>query len=199
MTDNSDFEVSKRIYAQFINPDSDLFLQTDAAALYRAAKEERSLHPITREEIHHFQQDLELASRSFEKRILKNRPRSLNFKSYISFAPKSILAGDLCFLPVLRPGGKKEKKVIIAVYQDIFSRCTFLAVQKTTGSRETAETLEHALAFFGCSELERYRLFISDRGLANSNSQKKQKNNKPTDQMTTVFFIKLHIDMSTTC
>ena len=171
MTGNNDFEVSKRIYAQFVNPDSDLFLQTDAAALYKAAKEERALHPVTRDEIHRFRQDLEIASRSFERRVLKNRPRSLNFKSYISFAPKSILAGDLCFLPTLRPGDKR-KKVIIAVYMDIFSRCTFLAVQKTTGSRETAETLEYALAFFGCSDLERYRLFVSDRGLVSKTKTK---------------------------
>ena len=162
MTSN-DFEVSKRIYEQFINPDSDLFLQTDAHSLYKAAKEERSLHPVTHDEIRLFQRDLELASRSFERRLLKNRERSLNFKSYISYAPKSILAGDLCFMPVLHPGHKR-KKVVIAVYMDIFSRCTFLAVQKTTGSRETAATLEQALAFFGCSNLERYRLFLSDRG-----------------------------------
>ena len=160
---NNDFEVSKRIYAQFINPDSELFLHTDAASLYQAAKEERTLHPVTHEEIRRFQEDLSLASRSFEKRLLKNRERSLNFKSYISYAPKSILAGDLCFMPVLRPG-EKRKKVVIAVYMDVFSRCTFLAVQKTTGSLETAKTLEQALAFFGCSDLEKYRLFLSDRG-----------------------------------
>ena len=160
---NNEFEVSKKIYRQFLNPDSELFLQTDAQALYTAAKNDRTLFPVTREELSSFRQSLELASRSYEQRLLRNRPRSDNFKSYLSWAPRSILAGDLCFLPHLRQG-EKRKKVVVAVYQDIFSRCCFLAIQKSTGSQETAETLQQALTFFGCSDLEKYRLFVSDRG-----------------------------------
>ena len=160
---NSEFEVSKKIYQQFINPDSELFLQTDVQALYTAAKNDRALFPVTREEISRFRQNLELASRSYEQRILKLRPRSDNFKSYLLWAPQSILAGDLCFLSRLRQG-EKRNKVVVAVYQDIFSRCCFLAIQKSTSSQETAQTLQQALTFFGCSDLEKYRLFVSDRG-----------------------------------
>ena len=160
---NNEFEVSKQIYRQFINPDSQLFLQTDVQELYNAAKNDQTLFPVTREELTRFRQNLELASRSYEQRLLRGRPRSDNFKTYLSWAPRSILAGDLCFLPNLRQG-EKRKKVVVAVYQDIFSRCCFLAIQKSTSSQETAQTLQQALTFFGCSNLEKYRLFLSDRG-----------------------------------
>ena len=160
---NNEFEVAKRIYGQFLNADSDLFLQTDSQALYDAAKNDSTLHPVTRDEIQYFKNSLEIASRSFQKRLLKGRKRSLNFKSYLSFAPRSILAGNICFLLQLQHG-EKRKKDVIAVYQDIFSRCCFLTIQKSTSSQETAGTLEQALAFFGCSDLEKYRLFVSDRG-----------------------------------
>ena len=160
---NDDLAVSKRIYAQFINPNSKLFLETNSEKLFQAAKEDANLFPVTRDEIQFFKNNLETASRNFQSRVLRDRPRYLRFKSYITFAPRTILAADLLFVKSLKHLGKKT--IVISLFLDLFSRMVYLSTQNSTTSQETLTHFEEALAFFGCSKLDKYKYFASDRGL----------------------------------
>ena len=120
LTMNDDeLKVSRDIYAQFVNPTSKLFLETNTEKLFQAAKFDANLYPVSREEIQKFKENLELASRHFEQRTLGNRqPRYLNYKSYISFSPRSIICGDLMFVKSLKHLGKKT--VVISLFMDMF-------------------------------------------------------------------------------
>ena len=116
---DDELKVSKDIYSQFINPNSDLFLETNSEKIFQAAKKDANLYPVSREEIAKFQSNLELKSRDFQQRTLGNRgPRYLNYKSYISFSPRSIIAGDLMFVKSLKHLGKKT--IVISLFMDIF-------------------------------------------------------------------------------
>ena len=116
---DDELKVSRDIYAQFINPNSDLFLETSTENIFQAAKRDANLYPVSRDEIEAFKLNLELASRNFAQRTLGNRqPRYLNYKSYISFSPRSIIAGDLMFVKSLKHLGKKT--IVISLFMDIF-------------------------------------------------------------------------------
>ena len=116
---NDELKVSKDIYRQFINPNSELFLETNTEKIFQGAKNDANLYPVSRDEILAFKDNLELASRNFEQRTLGNRqPRYLNYKSYISFSPRSIICGDLLFVKSLKHLGKKT--VVISLFMDIF-------------------------------------------------------------------------------
>ena len=116
---NDELKVSKDIYAQFRNPSSNLFLETNTEKIFQAAKTDANLYPVSRDEILAFKNNLELASRNFEQRTLGNRrPRYLNYRSYISFSPRSIICGDLLFVKSLKHLGKKT--VVISLFMDIF-------------------------------------------------------------------------------
>ena len=120
---DDELKVSRDIYAQFINPTSDLFLETSTENIYQAAKRDANLYPVSRDEIERFKLNLELSSRDFAQRTLGNRqPRYLNYKSYISFSPRSIIAGDLMFVKSLKHLGKKT--IVISLFMDIFRHVT---------------------------------------------------------------------------
>ena len=100
---DDELKVSKDIYRQFINPNSELFLETNTEKIFQAAKNDANLYPVSRDEILTFKKNLELSSRNFEQRTLGNwQPRYLNYKSYISFSPRSIICGDLLFVKSLK-------------------------------------------------------------------------------------------------
>ena len=116
---DDELKVSRDIYAQFLNPNSDLFLETNTENIFKAAKTDANLYPVSREEISQFKENLELASRDFQQRTLGNRqPRYLNYKSYINFSPRSIICGDLMFVKSLKHLGKKT--VVISLFMDMF-------------------------------------------------------------------------------
>ena len=160
---NTENVIINKIYQQFRNPNSDLFLQINTDKIFDIAKRDPSLAGVTRSDVLQFKRKVESISRSFQSRILKSRPRHDQFRSWITFGPLNILLGDLCFLPPLKKHGKKTT---ILVLMDAFSRLVKLSYMKTNTAKETLQKFDESLAFFG-SDPEHglnFKKFACDRG-----------------------------------
>ena len=170
-------EKLSRFYSEYRNPQSRLFLQKNTQQLYKDAKFDALLNPVTRAEILRFKSSLSTLSRDRERRILRGRKRVLSFRRWETFGPKNILLGDLCFLPSLRD--KNGKRYIILVLVDAFSRLCFLSLLKNATSGEVARRLDEAFQFFGGPPLK----FASDRGrpaeVATRNNSHDRKRREP--------------------
>ena len=99
---------SLQLYKSFQDPTSRIFLEKNSDRLYRAAKEDSNLFPVTRAEIDQFKRSVEAISRSFESRTLKARRRHLQYRKWITFGPLNVLLGkytvSLIYATPLPPG-----------------------------------------------------------------------------------------------
>ena len=152
--------LSKRniFYGKYRNPNSRLFLESNVRKIYKAAKRDADLNPVTQKQIEDFKSSLSTLSRLREDRILRGRKRVLSFRKWRSYGPNNIWIADLCFIPDVRNRNKKHTILVIA---DVFSRLCFLSLQKGNSSLETAANLKKAFHFFKGTPLK----FTSDRGI----------------------------------
>lgn len=166
MTDNLDedqLQTTQEIYNLYKDPNSDLYLQQNTEALYQAAKREGKF--LTRGEIRTFQRSVEAQSRNFEARILRSRKRHLSFRKWLSFSPLHILAGDLLFLRKVRRDN--NKKYVVLILQDVFSKMVKLTPLNSTSSKDTLKAFEQSLIEFGSNQRipgQGYKHLAVDRG-----------------------------------
>ena len=93
------------LYNQYRNFTSPLFMQTDTRKIYQEVKRQALLDRVSNKQIQRFKDSVEGISRSYARRILRDRPRYLQFRQWKSFAPLNILLGktdDSPFRPRLR-------------------------------------------------------------------------------------------------
>ena len=166
MTDNLDedqLQTTQEIYNLYKDPNSDLYLQQNTEALYQAAKREGKF--LTRGEIRTFQRSVEAQSRNFEARILRSRKRHLSFRKWLSFSPLHILAADILFLRRIKQDN--NKKYVVLIIMDVFSRYLKVTPLKSTSSKETIQAFEASLKEFGADQTKPgwgYRYLAVDRG-----------------------------------
>ena len=158
---NTDNKV-KQLVQLYRSPASNIFLTRDAQKIYDAVKNDAKLYPTSHKDILRLLQTVESNFRDRETKTLRGKRRYLSFRRWLTFSPCSILLGDLCFLPSIQ--GQKEKRHVICVFMDAFSRLVFMKLQKGTTSRETLQSFEESLAFFYANDVGKYRLFCSDKG-----------------------------------
>ena len=171
-------------YKRYRDPQSGFFLESNTNRIFEEAKRDSYLHSVTRKDIVRFKNSLSTLSKNKERRILRGRKRVCSYRKWISWGPKNILLGDLCFIPNPRdPNGKKYTLLVlldafryslhynISVFQYFsisfsqysqyfFSRLCFVSILRNATSKETADQLEKAFDFFGGPPLK----FSSDRG-----------------------------------
>ena len=145
-------------YKRYRDPQSGFFLESNTNRIYEESKRDSYLHSVTRKEILRFKNSLSTLSKNKERRILRGRKRVCSYRKWISWGPKNILLGDLCFIP--NPRNPNGKKYTLLVLLDAFSRLCFVSILRNATSKETAEQLERAFDFFGGPPLK----FSSDRG-----------------------------------
>ena len=166
MTDNLDedqIQTTREIYQLYRNPNSDLYLQQNTEAIYQAAKREGKY--LTRAEIETFKHSVESTSRNFEARVLRSRKRHLSYRKWLSFSPLHILSGDLLFLRLVKPNN--NKKYVVLILQDVFSKMVKLTPINSTSSKDTLKAFEQSLIEFGADQQLQgrgYRHLAVDRG-----------------------------------
>ena len=87
-------QTTKKLFQSYINPENHLFLEQDTRKLYEAAKNDANLYPVTYKDIDKFKRSIENISRGFQSRTLRSRRRHLEFRSWLTYAPHSILLGN---------------------------------------------------------------------------------------------------------
>ena len=166
MTDTLDqdqIKTTSELYKLYKNPNSDLYLQQGTEALYQAARKEGKF--VTRSEIQTFKNSIEALSRNYGRRVLKSRKRHLSFRKWLSFSPLHILAADILFLRRIKQDN--NKKYVVLIIMDVFSRYLKVTPLKSTSSKETIQAFEASLKEFGADQTKPgwgYRYLAVDRG-----------------------------------
>lgn len=101
-------------YKRYRDPQSGFFLESNTNRIFEEAKRDSYLHSVTRKDIVRFKNSLSTLSKNKERRILRGRKRVCSYRKWISWGPKNILLGDLCFIPNPRdPNGKKYTLLVL--------------------------------------------------------------------------------------
>ena len=82
------------LYRQFRNVSNPLFLETDTRNIYQEVKRQALLDRVTRNQIERFKSNVETISRSYSRRILRDRPRYLQYRNWLCYGPNNILLGN---------------------------------------------------------------------------------------------------------
>lgn len=139
-------DVSDKLYKRYLNPASKFFLVKNINDIYNQAKKDADLNPVTYKDILTFKNSLETISREKEKRILKWRKRHLSYRKWVTWGPNNVHLADLAFLRPIKD--LNNKKYIILVIQDAFSRLVFLRLLRNSSSAEVKKRLGEAFEFF---------------------------------------------------
>ena len=161
--DNNRNHVIEDLYKRYKTVNNPLFLEDNVNRIYEAAKKDSELYTISKAEIINYKNSIEEISRSFHRRTLRNRQRTIQQRSFKCYAPKNILLADILFLPrsLQRLSGEK---VSIVVFQDLFSRLVHLTPLTHPSSAQCLEAFKNAMPLFGITGEEHYAKFLSDRG-----------------------------------
>lgn len=161
--DNNKNHVIEDLYKRYKSINNPLFLEDNVERIYEKAKADSELYTISKAEIIQYKQSIEDISRSFHSRVLRNRARTIQQRSFKCYAPKNILLADILYLPrsLQRLSGEK---VSIVVFQDLFSRLVHLTPLSRPSSSECLKAFKNAMPLFGITGREHYAKFLSDRG-----------------------------------
>ena len=161
--DNNRNHVIEDLYKRYRTINNPLFLEDNVDRIYEKAKKDSELYTISKAEIINYKNSIEEISRSFHKRTLRNRQRTIQKRSFKCYAPRNILLGDILFLPrsLQRLSGEK---ISIVVFQDLFSRLVHLTPLSRPSSSECLKAFKSAMPLFGITGKEHYFKFLSDRG-----------------------------------
>lgn len=148
----------QNFYSLYRDSQSDIFVDKNTERIFKKAKTDAILDPVTRSQIEAYKLSLSTLSRDKERRILRGRQRVLSFRRWLTYGENNILCADTAFLPDFR--NPKGKKKTILVFLDSFSRLCYLTLCLGTSAKESASKLPEVFAFFGKPPLK----FTSDRG-----------------------------------
>ena len=161
--DDNRNHVIEDLYKRYKSINNPLFLEDNVDRIYEAAKKDAELYTVSKAEIINYKNSIEELSRSFSRRTLRNRQRTIQKRSFKCYAPQNILLADILFLPrsLQRLNGEK---ISILIFQDLFSRLVHLPPLTRPSSAECLKAFNNAMPFFGITGQDHYGKFLSDRG-----------------------------------